>query len=169
MQLQMKFNPREDRILMRINSDREEEFRFWLTRRFVERLIPMLNQEIQRGAAVRVDTDPSSRRHAVAFAHEHSVAQGDFTTPFREAAREYPLGETPLLAGRSALKRNERGGLVLDIAPLDSQGVSLTITPEILHIICALLSKALKQAGWGLSLDIQDDASDDVPQAVSFN
>ena len=37
-QIQMAYDQRQDRILLRLSTREHTEFRFWLTRRFVKRL-----------------------------------------------------------------------------------------------------------------------------------
>ena len=41
-QIQMRYVPLEDRVLLRLNTSDQDEFRFWLTRRFVVMLISAL-------------------------------------------------------------------------------------------------------------------------------
>ena len=45
-QIQIRYIQEEDRILMRLNTVAEEEYRFWLTHRFLIRLWPVLQDAL---------------------------------------------------------------------------------------------------------------------------
>ena len=47
-QLNVSHNDRQDRLLLRVNTQTAEEFRFWLTRRLTLRLLPALQQALGR-------------------------------------------------------------------------------------------------------------------------
>ena len=54
----------QDRLLLRLSTTDNCEFRFWLTRRFTQRLWTILVQMLEWDEAVRQQFDPQTR-HAV--------------------------------------------------------------------------------------------------------
>ena len=63
-QIQVSFAPAEDRLLLRVSTDEHTEFQFWLTRRYVRLLWPILEQMV----AVTPADHPSAPTHARASA-----------------------------------------------------------------------------------------------------
>ncbi|QLQ33522.1 MAG: hypothetical protein HZT40_20145 [Candidatus Thiothrix singaporensis] len=61
-QIQARYVEEEDRILLRINTVADEEFRFWLTRRFLRRLSPVLQEGLMSSPTARQQLDYVSRR-----------------------------------------------------------------------------------------------------------
>ena len=61
-QVQITFAAAEDRLLMRMTTNAREEFRFWLTRRFVAALRPHLGKSLS--SRPRISTQPSAGRTA---------------------------------------------------------------------------------------------------------
>jgi hypothetical protein len=47
-QLSVSYDERQDRLLLRLNTQDRQEFRFWLTRRMALRLFPAIEQSVQR-------------------------------------------------------------------------------------------------------------------------
>ena len=64
-QLNVSHNDRQDRLLLRLNTQTAEEFRFWLTRRMALRLVPALEQTIGRLESTQARVmapDPASQQ-----------------------------------------------------------------------------------------------------------
>jgi hypothetical protein len=47
-QLSVNHDERQDRLLLRLNTQDQQEFRFWLTRRMTLRLMPAIEQSAVR-------------------------------------------------------------------------------------------------------------------------
>ena len=67
-QLQMSYSPEEDRVLLRLNTTSAEEFRFWLTRRYCQLMVPALGAH--RAAAPDVSNQVSPVSYTNLRAHE---------------------------------------------------------------------------------------------------
>ena len=81
-QIQIRYIQEEDRILMRMNTVAEEEFRFWLTRRFLVRLWPVLQEALMSSPAVKQQQRLYSRQAIMAFEHERAQSKAQFNNPF---------------------------------------------------------------------------------------
>ena len=155
-QLQVMFSPEEDRLQFRINTQDKTEFRFWLTRRFVKRLWPGLQQAMtaQARLAADVPVDAAARAAILHFMHEQAIAETDFATEFRDAPSEMPLGPLPVLVTQARIEPMAEGGYRVGLHPQDRHGIEVVMDPKLLHSFCKLLSDAIGKADWDFPLPL---------------
>ena len=151
-QLQVAFDATEDRLLFRVTTVAGEEFRVFLTRRFVKGLWPLLVQTIASKVAVKAPI-AEARREVMAFEHEKAVRETDFNTPFQaappEAPRHLPLGEAPYLATQGNVRLVE-GVFKLALNPATGQGIEIGLDDRLMHSLCRLIEQAARNAEWDL-------------------
>lgn len=164
-QIQLTYVPGEDRILFRINTTEQEEFRFWMTRRYLALLWQTLSRLVSEisaaqgggktlaaaGARHSAPVDPLSLAAGVEMKHQAAVASADFSTAYQEGPI-LPLGPEPALLHRIAVKPNESGQATLCLHPEKGGGVELVLNDRILHSLCQLMADTASKAGWGLEL-----------------
>lgn len=152
-QLQVSFDAAEDRLRMRLSTTAGEEFRLFMTRRFVRLLWPELIKTFETSAAVKVP-QPVARREVVAFEREKALAETDFKTPFREpvaaAPRRFPLGQAPFVATRARVKIERPGAYRLTLDPQTGRGIELGLDDRLMHSLCRLIESAVRSADWDL-------------------
>ena len=152
-QLQLAFDAAEDRVLFRVSTTAQEEFRVFLTRRFVRMLWPHLLRSLENKVAVKAPV-PEARREVLAFEHEKAVRETDFSKPFAEAAAEkphrFPLGEEPFVAALGQLRVESAGVYKLSLNPAKGQGVEIGLDDRLMHSFCRLLETAARNAEWDL-------------------
>lgn len=151
-QIQFLYDQHEDRLLLRVSTTEGDEFRFWLTRRFAERLWGLLVSMLGWDEAVRQQFDGETRRNVLEIQHEGYAQQGDFSKKFEEVPRRLPLGGTPTLLAQVKGTKGGEGIQIVSLHPQQGQGIDLTLDTKLLHIIVRLLSQALTQAEWGIDL-----------------
>ena len=156
-QIQMAYQPVEDRILVRVSSTELAEFRFWMTRRYVKLLWTVLLKLLERDPVAAAQGDEKTRRALVGFQHENAVRGGQFNKPFEKAITALPLGETPVLLSRISGKPCENGHQMLSFHPESGQGIDLNTDTRLLHLLCKLLLDAVRQSDWDLKLAIDPD------------
>lgn len=102
-QINISYIPVEDRLLLRINTNTSEEFRFWLTRAVVIQILSALAQvEVQVMVhAVTADGPAEANKSA-----KHSEKM--FGTAFKPA-EIFPIGKIPILLSRFSIKHNKNG------------------------------------------------------------
>ncbi|WML92141.1 hypothetical protein RCF98_07300 [Thiothrix lacustris] len=149
-QIQIRYIQEEDRILMRLNTVAEEEYRFWLTHRFLIRLWPVLQDALMSSPAVKQHSDIHSRQAIIAFEHEQAQSKAQFNSPFREASN-LPLGKDPLLVAKAGFRHQTNGALALSLKNVAEKGADLTLTHDLLHLLCQLLDDAAQQSEWKMS------------------
>lgn len=141
-------------MLLRINSTDHSEFRFWLTRRYVRLLWPVLSQLLQGDPQISQATGEQARQAILAFQHESALSQSTFSTTFKEEKAQFPLGEAPVLLARIQTKTIVQGQSILCLHPEQGQGIELNMNKTLLHALIRLLTDAVQKAGWELELSV---------------
>lgn len=152
-QIQIRFEPEQDRLLLRVNTQTGAELRYWLTRRIVKRLLPVLTRTL--GATdERVVTQPTpeAKKAVLDFRREEAISKSDFSKPFEEKATHTPLGEEPILVSKVSIRRHEQGYL-LRLFPANGQALNLMLQDRVLHTLCELIRRGVRLADWDLVLE----------------
>ena len=167
-QIQIRYSSLEDRLLLRINTQDGIEFRFWLTRRYVELLWPTLRKLLETDEDVRRQDDPHAREAVLSFQHEKALGRSDFDTDFEEAENERPLGDSPVLLARLQIRDNG-GEHLVSMHPQEGQGVELSMNPMLLHSFCKLLADGAEKANWGLAIQLANAETEQHVPPTSLN
>ena len=151
-QMQITFVPEQDRLLFRLTTGGRQiqEFRLWLTRRYVRLLWQALLNMLKSRQPKKYRDEPS-KAAALQVEHTQKVAKANFQTPYKEGT-VFPLGDDPILVSKVALK-NGPLGQVLCMHPNEGQGLEFNLDDRALHPLCKLLSETSQKAGWDLNLD----------------
>ncbi|MEM7366455.1 MAG: hypothetical protein AAF525_20775 [Pseudomonadota bacterium] len=149
-QLQVVYSPEEDRILFRVNTTEQSEFRFWFSRRYTMLLLRVLHEHQARDPDVVVQQAPEARQAVQSFKQEQSAQSANMSKQF-EASTRRPLGEDAILAHRLTYKIND-DQLNLGIAPKEGQGINIGINRDINNNLTRLLLAAAKQGEWGITI-----------------
>lgn len=152
-QIKLDYDRGQDRLLLRISTDDRKEVLLWLTRRCVRLLWPLLVQAAQSDPRIASQSSAEARAALLEIEHERAVHSADFSRPY-EAPRERPLGAEPLLVARMHSGKDARGNRVLSLAPIEGQGIDLTLDATLLHSLCRLLQQAVDETEWDLSLTL---------------
>ena len=135
---------------MRVATNGDEEFRFWLTRRFVKALRPHLGQALTTQPQIQTQANPDARRELLKFEHEQAVRAADFNTPYQDSSKRLPLGDEPPVLTRFQLRPGTGGTITLALGPEKGQGIDLALNAKLIHSILALMDAAIKAAEWDL-------------------
>ncbi len=152
-QIQVRFDPENDRLLLRVNTSEKAELRCWLTRRLVKRIWPAVVRSLGNDPQVATQASPQAREAVLHFRREQALAGSDFARPFEEQGAHTPLGDEPILASRVRLRPTPRGH-VLSLHPKQGQGLNLTLEGGSLHALCELIQRAARAADWDLELEV---------------
>ncbi|MDM8544889.1 hypothetical protein [Candidatus Venteria ishoeyi] len=160
-QMQVRYIPAEDRLLFRLNTRNQEEFRFWLTRRYSmelwKALLHMLDGE---QAPQMLSQTPQAKQAVRAFQHEQVLNQADMETPYKEHEENmFPLGEEPVLLSRIKIKTTDKQRHILCLHPATGKGLDLALDGNLLHSFCHLLSQGASQTNWGLRFKLAETVS----------
>ena len=154
--MSVNYAERQDRLMLRVNTQEGQEFRLWLTRRLTGRLLPHL-----QGCVVQLETrnpqvmvaDPAAQQMLTELQRETFLEKADFTTPFTSQAPQLPLGEEPILVTDVQLNLLANGTLNLVFQDQNGDGATgrscqLGLQSSLLHGLLHLIGQALQLANW---------------------
>jgi hypothetical protein len=142
-QMNISYVPEQDRLLLRISTSDNAEYRIWLTRRYSSLLLKVLVEQIEKHGgyhdlASRQDTRDRLRGGAL----EKAYAPPPTLT--------YPLGEQGVLAFRVTVGKQPSGAVALQLLPEQGQGITFTLDKPTLYLLYNVLEQALSQTDWKL-------------------
>jgi hypothetical protein len=142
-QMNMIYVAEQDRLLLRISTTGDAEYRVWLTRRYCGLLLQVFLEQIElqggyQGLASRQDTLAQLRG-------------GALDQPYEPGPRtNYPLGEQGVLGYRINVNRDQAGATQLQLLPEQGQGVNVNLDKSTLYMLYNVLEQALTQTDWNL-------------------
>jgi len=155
-QLNISYDPGEDRLLLKITAkdgERLQEFRLWLTRRFVLLLWQSLERTVTETLAVYPAAPRAHQESLIRFQEEAALQQADFTTPYTPPVQTAaPPAAPPLLAGRARVRRRPDNNLALSLQQENGTGINLVLNAAMLHALRKLLLEGVEMAQWHLDL-----------------
>lgn len=153
-QVQIAHDALQDRLVLRVATQADEEFRVWLTRRFLRELWPHLATLL---------THASNSAPLVAGV-DAIQAPPSFEQAFQDDKATYPLGSNPLLTSEIKVDTLADGSFHLTFREGRERSFDLGLTPDLLQALCAMLRAAAEQAQWGL--DLTYASADQAPAAI---
>ena len=159
-QMQLSYMPTEDRILFRMNTKARQEFRFWMTRRYISILWASLSKMIsdqdqeeefeteEQELPVKDALVESAKKE---IEHQEIVSKSDFKTQYQESTY-LPLEEEPALLFSVGIKSSPNGQPMLCRHPEKGQGIEMVLNDQILHSLCKLIVDTANKADWKLDL-----------------
>lgn len=151
-QINMTYDAREDRIILRVRTQDAALAALMLTRRLTKGVLGALLRLADRGtASVATVADPVARREVLAFQHQAQVRASDFEKPFNPQGK--PLfGEQPLLVTDVKLGGNAgQGRWQLEFVGRDGHNLNMGLDAQGLHALIKLFNDLLPQTGWDLT------------------
>ncbi len=155
-QVSVLFDERQDRLLMRVNTEEAQEVRLWLTRRIALKLVAPLELTIakmeSRNASVAL-ANPQAQSMLVELKHDAFLQKADLKTPFSTQSKSLPLGPEPLIVTEITLNiQGEKGAQMVFQDAGDertaARACTLQMQPPLVHGLLHLLQKAVNNAGW---------------------
>jgi hypothetical protein len=173
-QLSVNHDERQDRLLLRLNTQDQQEFRFWLTRRMALRLMPAIEQSAVRLEAAQpgvAATDGPSQNLLTELKRDAFLKKADFATPFENRATKWPLGAEPLLITDAHMTIKPGGALEIAFEdksdPSQARACQLHLQVSLVHGMLHLIQQATEKAEWsslGSSAKFTDPAPVSPPE-----
>lgn len=165
-QMNLAYDRQQDRLLLRLSTSDDTEYRMWLTRRMVLGMWPGMVQLVQSTPAARQTVHPEAKRAVVEFQREHALRETEFGAPY-EADKLSPAipGEPILVWGIQLRPAPDGNGHDLNFLPKDGAGVHVRLQDQMLHAFVKLLQDVMRSADWGIELRLPLDAPPAPPNA----
>ena len=157
-QLNMIYVPEQDRLLLRISTSGDAEFRIWLTRRYCGLLLQILVDRIEREGGYQ---ELASRQQTL-----EQLRGGALTKPYAPGPNlHYPLGEQGVLGYRinighvdgdsgkaTEVSDKKSSAMNLQLLPESGTGITFTLDKSTLYMLYNVLEQALEQTDWNLRM-----------------
>ena len=177
-QMQLRYEPVADRLLLSVRTRSAEMYTAWLTRRMVARLETPLRQAVSRlalppsaAAAVALAPMPETQQMLEQVAAQRPLKDADFSQAFAGSEGvTHPLGPEPLLPGEIDLTAPPGGGIVLELREPRGRRLEIKLGNDLATALMRLLDQTLQAAQWSLAqrqptLPADGDADADAPAA----
>lgn len=161
-QFNTAYDAKQDRILLRLRTSDGAEYRFWITRRYLALLWPILIKMADGFSARKAAADPLLRSAIAELAHGAAVGQADFASEYQEG-NSFPLGSEPILLARISLRPPVGETQTLLLLPHQGEGINLDLDEKLVHIFARLLQQTATAGEWNLTLDISPGAGSAEP------
>ena len=153
-QIQVKYDPLADRLLLQIRTRDDLLFPIWLTRRLVIRLWPHFRGMVSGLAVSRSAPSamavPEARDMLAEAARERALKSADFKTEFNTSSVKQPLGPEPVLPTAIDLRPAQGQAVVLVIRDAAGRSLELAFGEDLAHGLMKLVESALAASEWGL-------------------
>jgi peptidoglycan/LPS O-acetylase OafA/YrhL len=149
-QIQVANDSVQDRLVLRIATQANEEIRVFFTRRFLRELWPHLIAMLLDHLTTAPAFSPETPQAETA---SESDAGPTFEKPFSNDDPTFPLGSQPLLASEATLEAAGPGLARLILREARERSFNLNLNAELLQALCSMLRASSDQAGWELGLD----------------
>ena len=165
-------------MLLRIGTKEKTEYRFWMTRRFVQSIWEGLQKALEGKTDLRKGLQPEVKEAVLAMEHQESVQSSDFSQ--KHSSENVNLTPTPVKFGDNLPQRHSQdgsahhtdngavlvsGGRVkaanngltqINFKLENGTGVEFMLNKKLLHALCHMLIKTTHKAGWDLKISIGD-------------
>ncbi|MEY4641612.1 MAG: hypothetical protein RLZZ227_1606 [Pseudomonadota bacterium] len=142
-QINLNYVPEEDRLLLKVRTADEAEYRIWFTRRYSALLLQIFTDRIEREGGYQ---ELASRKQTL-----DQLRGGAFDHSYDAPSKaQYPLGENGVLGYRINVGKDDSGATTLQLLPEQGQGVTFTMDKSTLYMLYNLLEQALPQTEWNL-------------------
>jgi len=145
-QIQVACDAVHDRLTLHVSTQANEEYRVWITRRFLRKLWPHLLAMLTKHLAARPQASAEK-------ADAGTIMPPRFDQPFKVDNPLYPLGSSPLLASEANLRAAGDGLARLVLREGRERSFTLNLDAELMQAMCAMLRKSAEQLAWDLALD----------------
>ncbi len=169
-QINMEYQPVEDRLVLKVNTTDRKEVRLWFTRRFTKQFWDALLNILEQNPEIMRHQDDDAKKAMMAFQQENVLQDDQFKKKFDETAVEFPLGQDPVLVTGFQYQPKGPDGvprMVFQISTGSEMGVP--VNDQIIHSFVKLLMQVSKATGWDLSFEIGFAADEEEPRPAHLH
>jgi hypothetical protein len=155
-QMTMTYSPEQDRMLLRIGTTEQSEYKLWLTRRFVRVLWGALMKTMERDTELKKDLVPEVRDAMLAMQHQEAVQSANFDQTHAEDNRDLTSNTGPLLIKGGTLTPGKDGVVQLKLDTENGTSINVALNKQLMHAFCHMTISTSFNAEWDLGLAVGD-------------
>lgn len=153
-QLEIAYQPEEDRLLLKIYTQDYKEISMWLTRRLVKSLWGGLNQIVNQLQENQDKRQQETDQVAKQFQKEQEQKQAS-AKQYSTKMTKQVLSESPILVTKVNANPLDKHSVQLAFTDAGGKHVELVANSKILLSLAKLISEAAQKAGWDLSFETE--------------
>ena len=167
-QINGKYLPQQDRLLIRINTDTSEEFRLFFTRRVAEKMVNIFQEFILAKAE---STDSRMAANEIQeFKRDAIIKSNPFKGNF-ESGAIFPLGENPKLVCDLKVvslnkDKNKKNNITLHFVMHDKTQLRLAFGDYLMRVMIELLNKLQQKASWAININLTHTQKNEIVRRV---
>jgi hypothetical protein len=149
-QINVSYVDTQDRLLLKVSTSEDEEFRVWCTRRFTQLLLTRLEDAFSRDLSAETanSVTESARREVAQMQHQQTVKEESFERPYDAEPKDYPLGEEGLLVTTLKYKVLPDDSAQMHLGDTHGKGITLNLDESLKHQLYELFERAAAKAEW---------------------
>jgi hypothetical protein len=149
-QINVSYVDVQDRLLLKVSTSEDEEFRVWCTRRFTQLLLQRLEESFQEDmpAETAKAVPEPARREVAQMQHQQVVKEESFERPYEAEPTEYPLGEDGLLVTTIKYQPMADDSVQMHLGDNQGKGLTLNLDENLKHQLYELFERAAAKAKW---------------------
>lgn len=156
-QINLGYNPEQDRLLLRVGLSDNSELLVWLTNRITKQLWQLLTGETHLPTATSIQVETPPNKAVEQFKQEVQATEAlekmDFVTEYQP--RKEIVNNGAMLAISLMLVTVEHKLPTLEIPCLEGITVRVNLTQELILALCNMLQLSSKEAGWDIGSPMQ--------------
>ena len=126
-QLNVSYSATEDRLLLKVSTSDNQEYRAWCTRRFVRLWLDRLEALFESEVAEKQVVPAEARRDVAELQHRTSVSEQAFQKPYEAEPSDYPLGESGLLLTKLSYGEKDNDMVSMTLSGDAGKGLTLNM------------------------------------------
>lgn len=148
-QLNVSYVATEDRLLLKISTSDDQEYRAWCTRRYARLLLDRLEALFENEVVDAKQVVPTEARKQVAeLKHSSTVTEQAFQKPYEAEPATFPLGEDGLVLTRFSYREQDNDVAVVTLSGEEGKGLTLNMDNKLRHHFYEILTRACQRAQW---------------------
>lgn len=155
-QITLTYTPEEDRMLMRIGTSEQSEYKLWLTRRFVRVLWGALMKIMEKESELKKNLVPEIRDAMLAMEHQEALQGADFEQSHVDDNRDLTSNTGPLLVKGGTLTPAKNGLTQLKLDTENGTSINVALNKQLMHAFCHMTITTCFKAEWDLELAVGD-------------
>lgn len=138
----------EDRLLLKVATADNKEYRAWCTRHFTGVLLEQLEKLFETEVDEHQVVPEETRKEVVRMKHGGEVSEASFKQPYEAEPESFPLGEEGVLLTTLRYNTLESGVVTMNLSNSEGKGLTLSLNHKLRHQVYELFRRASDRARW---------------------
>jgi hypothetical protein len=153
LQINIEYKVVEDRLLLRFAETESHgtciEYRYWLTRRFVQVFFDATEKFIEGELAGEMQLSPEALVAMKQFQQDEALAKADFSTSYgADVEKCTTVGDVPLLITTLNIKKSSKNNYRLSFITSEKSAINFDADINLIYTLRRMIAAAVQNAKW---------------------